>query len=135
MAATNQEIQGNFVLHQELCGQLDQEMHQHHNLEGLPWDGGGIRQELLQRKLMKERMEFINYNREKLANGSLQCQEDKETEGVDEEDDKKENKLHNTTTFMLHCIYLYCDHVYASRTSFVFWSALTLIYFRIIHVE
>ena len=75
MAATTQENQGKCVHHQELCGQLDQEMHQHHNLEGLPLDGGGIRQELLQRRQMKEMRDIIKTMREMPADGRLQCQE------------------------------------------------------------
>ena len=60
MAATTQEIQGNNVLHQELCGQHHQEMLHHQNLEGLPFDGGGIRQGLLQRRQLKEMKEDFN---------------------------------------------------------------------------
>ena len=135
MAATNKEIQGNLLLHQELCGQHDQEMHQHQNLEGLPWDGGGIRQELLQRKLMKERWSSSTTPGRSLPMGVSSVRRTKRLKELKKKMIKRKISCITLQPLQLHCIYLYCDHVYASRTSFVFWSALTLIYFRIIHVE
>ena len=46
MAGSTKETEGiSFVLHQELSAQPFQEMCKHQDLEGLPFDGGGIGQD------------------------------------------------------------------------------------------